>query len=333
MLAVVFASLYFPFIEYGALFLTEIPFIFSMTVAFTLLFAATRVRRRAAALGIAAGGGLLLSLAATFKSVALPAAFLLAVVEGAAVLLATRGHDRGLGIARLSPWVQRWAVVAIAATPLLAAHARTCTRANNGTFCLTGNKVGADLLLGHYGRVGAIEWTPPGGGTARFGSPGSYLRRYEKTEVVPFALSDSAANSKEAWRWIGKHPGEALVLSIDHVYDAFFGAAMWPGYGHPTWALAHLSQYAFILFLFVPLLPACAGILRRGARAAVSSRTAQVLAPVAALALTVALATGEVRYRIPFDIFLITVVCAYVSGDLRRVDLSPSGTDAARSRS
>jgi len=31
-------------------------------------------------------------------------------------------------------------------------------------------------------------------------------------------------------------------------------------------------------------------------------------------------ATGEVRYRIPFDIFLIAIVCAAISGDLRRVD-------------
>jgi hypothetical protein len=133
-------------------------------------------------------------------------------------------------------------------------------------------------------------------------------------------MSDSGANTREAWRWIVAHPGEAIVLSMDHIYDTFFGVAMWPGYGHPSWPLAHLSQYAFIAFLFIPLLPACAAILRRGARAAATSRTALMLAPVAALIITVAFATGEVRYRIPFDVFLMIVVCAYASGDLQRLD-------------
>ena len=45
LLAVVFASLYFPFIEYGALFLTEIHFIFCLALAFAGFFAARRARR------------------------------------------------------------------------------------------------------------------------------------------------------------------------------------------------------------------------------------------------------------------------------------------------
>ena len=58
----------------------------------------------------------------------------------------------------------------------------------------------------------------------------------------------------------------------------------------------------------------------RGWHAVVTSQTALVLAPVLALAIIVAIATGEVRYRIPFDVFFITVVCARASGDLARVD-------------
>jgi hypothetical protein len=319
-LAVIFASLYFPFIEYGALFLSEIHFILWLTLSFAILLAAHHVRRGAGRVALAAAGGVALSVAAAFKSVALPAAFLMAAVEGTALLVARPPADARTRVKRLGPWLLRWTVVAIAAVPLLGVQARACTRANAGHFCVTGNKMGSDLLLGHYGRIGAMEWTPPGGGTSRFGSPGSYLRRYEATARVPFAMSDNAANSREAWRWIVGHPGEAIVLSIDHIYDTFFGVAMWPGYGHPSWPLAHLSQYAFIAFLFIPLLLAGAAVLRRGARAVATSRTALVLAPVAALTITVAFATGEVRYRIPFDVFLMIVVCAYASGDLRRID-------------
>ena len=57
LLAVVFASLYFPFIEYGALFLSEIHFVFWLALAFAGLFGARRVRRPAAAIGICGGGG------------------------------------------------------------------------------------------------------------------------------------------------------------------------------------------------------------------------------------------------------------------------------------
>ena len=64
----------------------------------------------------------------------------------------------------------------------------------------------------------------------------------------------------------------------------------------------------------------------RLARALVTSRTALVLAPIVALTITVAIATGEVRYRIPFDMFFIVIACAYASRDLARVD----GPDAPR---
>jgi hypothetical protein len=146
-------------------------------------------------------------------------------------------------------------------------------------------------------------------------------------------MTDGPANAAEAWRWIGAHPGEAIVFSIDHVFDTFFGVAHWPTYGHPTWPGAHLSQYIFIVLLFAPMIFACAAILRRGARAALTSRTALVLAPIAALTLTVMIATGEVRYRIPFDVFFIVLTCAYATKDLARVDLTPSGTGAGPPRS
>ena len=106
--------------------------------------------------------------------------------------------------------------------------ARVCTRANDGKFCVTGNKMGADFLLGHYGRIADIEWVPEGHDQFRFGSPRRLLRHYDAHARVPFSITDNAANTAEAWRWIGRHPGEAIVLSIDHIYDTFFGSSMWP---------------------------------------------------------------------------------------------------------
>ncbi|HXU06508.1 MAG TPA: phospholipid carrier-dependent glycosyltransferase [Polyangia bacterium] len=321
LLAVVFASLYFSFIEYGALFLSEIHFIFWMALAFAGFFGARRARRRSAAVGLALASGFALSVATALKSVALPAAFLFFIVDGIAGLLARprAGAPAQHWFARLRPWLVRSALVAVAAAPLLGVLAGVCTRAN-GSFCVTGNKAGADFLMGHYGRVADVEWKTEGHDQFRFGSPGALLRHYDEHAVVRFSITDTAANAAEAWRWIGKHPGEAIVLSLDHIYDTFFGSSAWPTFNSGSWPYANLSQYVFILLLLIPTVLACARVLKRGPRAALSSQTALVMAPIVALAVTVAIATGEVRYRIPFDVFFTVIACAYVVGDLARVE-------------
>jgi len=321
LLAVVFATFYFPFIEYGALFLSEIHFIFWLTLAFAALFAARRVQRRAGALALAAAGGLALSVATSLKSVALPAAFLFFVVDGLALAIGRPGSGQPSSwLARLQPWLLRGVMVAVAAAPLLGVLASVCTHANRDRFCVTGNKVGSDFLLGHYGRVADVEWHTPNADVFRFGSPGSLLRHYEHHAVVPFSMTDNAANTAEAWRWIFAHPAEAVMLSLDHVYDTFFGPTAWPTFNSGSWPYAELFQLLFVLFLFVPAVFACARVVRRGPRAALTSRTALVVAPIAALTITVAIATGEVRYRIPFDIFFIVLTCALLSGDQARLD-------------
>ena len=328
LLAFAFGTLYFPFIEYGALLLSEIHFIFWLAIAFAALFAARRARRRGAGLALAAAGGATLSIAAAFKSVALPAAVFFFAVEGVALLLARpeRPADPATGpsraaffararFARFKPWLLRGAVCALAAAPLLAVLTRACTRANRGEVCVTGNKVASDFLLGHYGRIANVEWKPEGYDLVRFGSPGAWLRHYDAHARVPFTMTDGPANRAEAWRWIAGHPGEAVVLSLDHVYDTFLGPAMWPSFEQSSWPLAQLSQYVFIAFLFIPMLLVGAALVRRGARVLATSRTALVFAPILALAVTVAIATGEVRYRVPFDIFFIVIVSAFVVGD------------------
>jgi len=314
----VFASLYFPFIDYGALFLSEIPFILLLALAFAAFLAARDSRRRAASLGLAAAGGVALSMAATLKAVALPAAVVFFVADGAALLLARPDGASALR-ARLTPWLLRGIVVACAAAPLLGVLARACTGANDGHFCVTGNKAGADFFLGHTGRIANVAWETPTRGIA-YGSPGSFLRHYDGNVTVTFAIHDNAANVAAAWRWIADHPGQAIVLSIDHVFDTLFGVAAWPTYGNATWLWSHLSQYLFIALLFVPFVLVWSGIAKRGLRAALTSRTALVTAPIVALLVTVAIATGEVRYRIPFDVFFIAMACAFFTGDLARVD-------------
>ena len=320
LLALAAASLYFPFIEFGALFLSEIHFIFWLSLAFAGFLGARGARRRAVAVGLSLAGGFALSLAISMKNVGLLAAIGFFAVEGLALLLARAPRSGGAPAwhARLRPWVLRVAMVAVGAAPVMGAMARICTRANGGHFCFAGNKPAADFLLGHYGRIAGITWAEDQGHGYFFGSPGSHLRHYDDKAAVPYVISDNASNAAEAWRWIAAHPWEAVVLSLDHIYDTFLGAAMWPSFGHASWHYAHFFQYVFVVLLFLPTLYACVRVGRRGVRAFLTSRTALVLAPVVALTVTVAIATGEVRYRIPFDIFFIAVAGALATGDLRR---------------
>jgi len=329
LLAVVVASLYFPYIEYGALFLTEIHFTLWMTLAFAGFLGAIGARRRGVSLGLAAAGGVALSIAISMKNVALPAALVFFAAEGVALLLArpagasspsSSRPSSSSWRARLRPWLLRGTLVAIGAAPLMGVQTKVCTQANRGHFCFSGNKPAADILLGHYGQILTIDWAADEGHGYGFGSPGSVLRHYDDRVKVAWPITDNAANAAEAWRWIRKHPFDAMVLSLDHIWDTFFGSAMWPSFGHPSWPFAHLFQYVFVIMLFIPTLFACRRIAKDGARALLVSRTALVLSPLVGLAITVAIATGEVRYRVPFDVFFIVTVCAFAVGELRNHD-------------
>ena len=93
-------------------------------------------------------------------------------------------------------------------------------------------------------------------------------------------------------------------------------------YADPPRSARLASGLRHLVVLFVPTVLACARLAKRGLRRALSSQTVLALAPIAALTVIVAIATGEVRYRIPFDVFFIVIACAYVVGDLERADAS-----------
>jgi hypothetical protein len=315
--AAAFASLYSPFLECGALFLSEIHFILLLALTFAAFLSATRATGWRA-LAFAFLGGVALSLSLAMKAVVLPAAMCFAAVYGLGLYLAPAKSRR-------AGWRVPAMVLAavVGALPLVVQLARVCTRANGGGFCVAGNKSGADLLLGHQGRFALIQWDNPTY-TVQFGSPGAYLRHYDGIVHVPFPIYDGSANVAAAWGWTKAHPFEAFVLTFDHVYDAFFGAVMWPSDDGNGWMWAHLAQPIFLCCLLLPTLFVLFRLSRRGLRALLVSRTVLVLSPVIGLVATLMLATGEVRYRIPFDLFFIVVACALFTGDFHRTDAPDS---------
>ncbi len=327
--ALLASSFYFPFIDYGGYFLTEIPMALLMTLTAALFLWA--IRRRSP-LGIALGAlgaGAVCSAAMAFKFVALPAMLCLVAVfvafhrhDGADLkgcrASARHGRDAvdspALGGRRLSRKLRILAAAALIAgtLPLSAAMSYRCTTGNGGRFCLVSNKGPADFLMGHYGRFELLRWND-GDHWQESGSPSAHQRGYRNTTEVPFAISDGERNSAQAWGWIRANPGPALVLSVEHVYDLFFGALPWPTVTDPQWW--HLSEafhFLFIVLVLMPVLFLCFDILRRdGLAKLLASRELLVLSPVFGVMAAVFIATGEPRYRVPFDGFLLVLAVEF----------------------
>lgn len=308
LIAVAVASLYYPFIEYGGYFLAEVYMMVLCPLVVGLYLLAVKTvgrgtrRDLAVGLGVAALGGLVFYLALAMKMVALPA------VMGFVALhfVFTAGPPR-----KLRAMVA--AVFLLAATPGTIGISQRCTEANDGTFCFGSNKSGADFLLGHYGRIQGISWKPKKGPHYSFGSPSAYQHGYRDVPEVPYGLYDSKANEAEAWKWIRKHPGQAVVLSAEHVADSFFGALPWPAYATTFWLGAQAALYLFIGFLLFPTGILLVDVLRqRGLLGLLRSTELAVVSPAFGVALAVAIATGEIRYRLPWDcVFIVLAIEFY----------------------
>jgi hypothetical protein len=302
-LGVVVTALYYPFIDFGGYFLAEIYLALTATLAFGLYFASLRVaspsgeanaasaKRLAIGVGVALLGGLVLSFAMAMKMVAMPAFVGFAFVH----LAFTRGYGRKLKATMLAAMI-------VASVPLTTWGVQRCTKAN-GRFCMGSNKAPSDFLLGHYGRIQGITWKEPGAkGHVGFGSPAAYQHGYRDKPEVPFKITDVEKNNAYAWAWIRKHPREMLVLSVEHAWDIFGGSLTWPAVATSWWAGSQAANYGFLAFAFFPTLVLLLDLARgRGLKGLLVSTELAVLAPMFGVLASVIVATGEVRYRIPWD--------------------------------
>ncbi len=300
--AVAASSLYFPLIEYGGFFLAEVYFTVLLLGTMALLLASFDASRSRVALPLAALAGTGFSIAVAFKLLAVPT---FAAVWGTYLLATRRGpggaRDTGGTLARLAAFVG-------GALPLLVVMADFCTSRNDGHFCVAGSKGPADFLLGHYGRIASLHWTD-----YWMSNPSAVMRGYTASPHLEYSMRDGARNLATAFAWMGRHPGETFVLSLDHLYDTFSGTAEWPSGLSALWPWAHLSGYVYVVFMLLPLVVGAVDAARaRGVRALVAGRAFLVASPVVGLALAVLLTNGEPRYRNAFDGILLVLVCALV---------------------
>jgi len=195
------------------------------------------------------------------------------------------------------------------AIPVSAWQFSRCTTANNHHICLGSTKGASDFLLGHYGRINVMVWHDPSGEVIWFGSPSASQHGYTEHVDLNFGVTDNAKNFQAAIEWIKAHPQSALLLSCEHVYDLFFGSFPWPSVSTRYWLGAAGGHYVFICLMLFPACVRLLAILRKDGFCQLPASTESLLlAPVIGLIVTAAIATGEARYRIPFDSFFI-IVC------------------------
>jgi 4-amino-4-deoxy-L-arabinose transferase-like glycosyltransferase len=297
--ALIVSSLYFPFVDYGGYFLAEIHLAFVAPITLACLFGAVKLagrprspRNTALTVIVALIGGLFFSFAMALKMVALPALF---GAFGVFVMFT-----------KIAPWKTKLAIAAIvclAAVPITWKTVERCTQGNDGKFCVGSSKAGADFLLGHYGRIGGITWKDPKhGGVVGFGSPSAVQHGYTEKKEVPFLITDSERNKQEAWKWIRQNPGQSVVLSIEHVFDSFGATFPWPANATKYWGISQAFHYFFVLCLLIPSLILLADVGRsRGILGLLRSLEFAMISPLFGVIVAVAIATGEARYRIPWD--------------------------------
>lgn len=341
--ALIVSCFYYPFIDYGGYFLSEVYMMLLNPLAAALFVAAARQKTMARVIVVGLVAGVVFWLAMSFKMVAFPsmvgfcALYWLfssdAARDGDAAAAEREGAKPAAPKRRASRKLKTVAILALllGAAPGTAALSVRCTAANEGHFCLVSNKAPADFLLGHYGRIQGLAWKDSKGRvTVSFGSPAAYQRGYREVPSVPFLITDGPNNSAYAWAWIRQHPIDALVLSCEHVYDSFCGSLPWPSVANGFWAVSEAFHFIFLLFLLLPSLMRCLDVIRRqGFRAFLESRDLLVLSLVFGLVAAVFVATGEERYRMPYDsVFILLSVRFFLAFKLPGLSPAEARADA-----
>ena len=294
--AIVVSSCYFNYIEFAGFFLAEVYMMLLIPACMASYLVAASTTGRLQRYGFALLAGVLFLIAVAFKTVAGPA------LPGffAVHWLLTPGNRKAKTLVL--------SVMVLSTLPGLALIGQRCTQANDGQFCLPSNKSAADFLLGHYDRVASIQWTD-----ATFGSPSALQHGYSASPQVPFSITDHEQNMTRAWQWIDDHKLEAAVLSVQHVFDMFAPNAPWPTIWTGEWPIAQAQMYLFVIFLIWPSLLLLFDIGTVNGPMAMLRSTELALASVLlGVSLGVFIATGEPRYRLPFDcVFIVLGVQFY----------------------
>jgi 4-amino-4-deoxy-L-arabinose transferase-like glycosyltransferase len=296
LIALVISSLYFPFIDYASYFLAENPFLFLLLLSTWLLIRSLRSSKLAVNIVLALLSGLSLGCALGFKGQAWIPGFLIAV------FLAIAG------------WKHRWrrigwvhAGVGVGLLTIVVPLTVRSTRINDNRFALIAANGPMNILFGHYGEPGHMIFHDSKRNIhLEYLGPSAYEHGSASVNNFPFGPYDSEECLAYAWKWIRENKFQALCRSFDQVYDQFFVWEAWPTNGtrYRRWTIEY--QQLFLVFILFPAAMHVVLNFRKMLRLEPDVLgDLLILLPVLGICIGAFITVGEVRYRIPFDGFLI----------------------------
>lgn len=326
-IALVVSSLYLPFVDYFAYFLSEGPFLVCLAGA-ALLLARALVAERAVeaaelrpgrALALFSAFGLACGVAASLKG-----QILLPLAGWLVLLLASARAAR-------RPRLAHGAAAALLGAALVVVPLSVrATRLHGGVPTLISSNAGAAVIVGHWGPVRRFRFVDARTGSDFWVSSAVAIQHgHEGEQTFPFALHDSRAALRAVAGRAAEQPGAVLAQSLRNVLDLFAGGVPWPAIELRGARAMRASELGFLLVIF---LPALAWLWRRRA-SLVALRAGPtpeqlLVTPVLGLCVTAFLTHGEPRYRIPFDVFFLALAApalAFVVERLTRADARGDG--------
>jgi len=306
--ALVIATLYFPFVHYASLLLAEAGFTVFALGSIWLLLVALQATTRRIALMAALLAGVAVGLASAFKNTMI-GPFAVTGLVCAVYAFRTRHQYPMRGFIAIS------LALLIGLSTLMVPLAQRCTRINDGHFCVSANNIGMNILLGHYGPVREFRWVDnPHQITLYFTAIESTFRGYTGDVTLDFGAYDSKRNTDLALAWIAAHPAEALWLSLRNVWSLFAAPTFWPPAQSGRLDWGKFSQCFFWCVILIPAftrLARCATAMLRFERERLKEWI--VLAPIIGLMISVFISITEVRFRIPFDgLFIVLAAKSYI---------------------
>ncbi|MGB6045374.1 MAG: glycosyltransferase family 39 protein, partial [Pirellulales bacterium] len=308
----VLASIYYPFIDYAAYFMTEGPYVFYLALSMWLLIRSLRVGSAKVGLLFALLAGVMLGITAAFKTVVLACS---AMIFLQLSLVAYRSKWRRPAILLAGSTVGLLVLV----IPMTI----RATRINDGKLTTISTNGALTVLMGHSGEIGTFHFNDrKRRRTYWFGSPAANQRGYKKQLSLPYGPWDSSEMLRDAWRWTRENPAAAFRLSCQNVLDLFQGSLAFPSVGEPRWKpWMYWFQRFYWIFILLPSLVHLAFNFRRlSDMQGPGLADSLLLLPLLGLMAVSFFTIGQPRYRIPFDAFQILLAARWYTGGLARRD-------------
>ena len=296
LVTLIVSSLYYPFIKYAGYFLSENPFIFCLVFSMWLLVRSLTVQESFFSYFFALFSGLMFGISASFKPPGLVTAVLIGLLL---IVYSWKYRSRRLLFIVL--------IGLIGLLQILVPLSMRCMKLSDGHFCLISNYSGNAVLMGHYGNLKLGTFYDQKRKVAySYGTPGCHPHGCTQKLSFQFGCYESDKNLKEAWKWIRANPFEAIFYSVQHVFDLFTGNPLWPADALFYQRLEEVYLWLFWVFILLPVSFYIWQNFHSFAKLETSMLAGYILIlPLIGLMISVFCTIGEVRYRIPFDAFLM----------------------------